>query len=189
MSPPVVPRFHHSVKIADESTLLDTAAGFVADGLDEGQPAIVIATPAHRDGILARLAARGVVCETATRAGDLTIFDASQTLKLFMVDDAPDPARFETLFGAVIEHARRDRPQTVVRVYGEGVDLLCERGLTSAAAKVERLCNHLALSFDISILCGYSPAHFETVPEFRDHVCALHSHVVAGTTAPIARGL
>ena len=78
-----------------------------ADGLGAGQPAIVIATAERRGEILTALYDRLIPCDREIQAGRLTLFDASATLQLFMDGSGPDPARFETTFGAVIEYTQR----------------------------------------------------------------------------------
>ncbi len=187
--PPVVPRYHHSVQIYDEPrAVADAAAAFIADGLGAGQPAIVIATAERRGEILTALYDRLIPCDREIQAGRLTLFDASATLQLFMDGSGPDPARFETTFGAVIEYTQRRHGAAPIRVFGEMVDVLCRRGMPDAALQVEALGNRLAVQYDVCIFCGYARARFDADASFMREVCALHSHVVlADGPVPVAK--
>ena len=55
MSNPVSASFLHKHAVqfyADDHSLFTTVATFLAEGLAAGQPAVVIATPAHRASII-----------------------------------------------------------------------------------------------------------------------------------------
>jgi hypothetical protein len=72
---------HHAVQFyGSDSSLFTTVAGFLGQGLVDGQPAIVIATPAHGAGILEHLRGRLIDVEQAQRAGELLVLDAHETL-------------------------------------------------------------------------------------------------------------
>src|SRR5919202_2864863 len=87
--------YPHSVKFYnDEQSLGRTVAEFLAPGLRERQPAIVIATPEHRRIITKELRARGVEVNQLERDGDLQLLDADEILARFMVGTDPDPVRF-----------------------------------------------------------------------------------------------
>src|SRR4051812_16740226 len=64
----------------DDAFLAETVAEFVRDGLAMGQPALVVATPAHRDAFAAQLAARGVDGDALVARGRLTFLDAADTI-------------------------------------------------------------------------------------------------------------
>jgi len=188
MSPPVIPRYHHSVQLYEESDAhVRTVGAFVAEGLAAGQPAIVVATARHREGIINDLYTRLINCDKAIQAGQLSMLDAAETLRLIMVDDAPDPGRFEKAFSAAIEHVQQRHGHVPIRVYGEMVDLVCARGLTTAALQLEMLGNKLSMQYDVGILCGYARGRFEESSAFLRDVCSLHSHVVESDSAPFAK--
>src|SRR5688500_12556570 len=76
---------HHAVQFyGNEEHLFTTVAGFISEGLIAGQPAIVIATPAHCVAILGELSRRLIDVEQAKRIGDLICMDAEETLGTFM---------------------------------------------------------------------------------------------------------
>src|SRR4029077_19094170 len=111
---------------------------FIGEGLLSGEAAFIVATPAHRELFVRRLAAMNIDVEAARTAGNLTLLDAEGTLARFMDGDRPDPELFSRSVGNVIESACTRGTQAVkVRAYGEMVDLLWRRGHESAAIALE----------------------------------------------------
>ena len=107
---------------------MQTVAGFLAGGLINGQPAVVIATPAHRTAVVEELSHRLIDVNAARRIGDLVFLDANEILAIFMRDDMPDPVAFRHTVGGVISQALAGRTTTPLRAYGEMVDVLWKRG-------------------------------------------------------------
>ena len=171
---------HHAVQFyGDDAELLATVVTFLREGLVEGQPAIVIATPDHRVAIAQALDTHGIEVASARRFGDLVMLDAEEALGAFMVDDAPVGSLFRRSIGGVIEQTLRGRERTPVRAYGEMVDLLWKQGKTEAAIRLEVLWNNLADSHVFSLLCGYAIGNFYKHNDKYQEICNLHSHVHA----------
>src|ERR1044071_9355957 len=111
--------YPHSVKFYDdEASLGRTVAEFLAPGLLERQPAIVIATSRNRKMIARELGTRGVNVPKLEQTGDLQMVDADETLARFMVGKEPDPSRFFSTVGELIDRACKDRLPCPVRAYG-----------------------------------------------------------------------
>ena len=186
--PPQIPTdeghvHHHAVQFyGTDQSLFTTVAGFLAEGLVTGQPAIIIATPVHRQAILEHLAKRCIDCERAVRHGDLIILDAEATLDLFMADNEPDPHLFEDNVGRLVEQAMNGRPRLVLRAYGEMVDVLWKQGRSEAAIKLEILWNKLAGKYNFALLCGYAMGSFYKQTKQLEDVIAQHTHVIAHDT-------
>jgi hypothetical protein len=171
---------HHAVQFyGNKDSLFTTVAGFLGEGLVAEQPTIVIATEAHRQAILARLRERFIDVELAQRCRDLVLIDAEEMLDQFMTDDMPDPGLFEDHVGGLIDRSLEGRPRTVVRAYGEMVDVLWQAGRPDAAIRLEMLWNKLARSRGFALLCGYSMGNFYKKAEQFQAVCDLHTHVMA----------
>jgi hypothetical protein len=81
--------------------------------------------------------------------------------------------------GGLIDRSLEGRPRTVVRAYGEMVDVLWQTGHPDAAIRLEMLWNKLALSRGFALLCGYSMGNFYKKAEQFQAVCDLHTHVMA----------
>jgi hypothetical protein len=172
---------YHAVQFyQDENSLAATAAGFLADGIALGQPALVVATASHAARIVAALKIRGLNADELRRTGEFNVFDARKMLSSFMVGSMPDPLLFKSNVGDAIERLCVDRKPCPIRAYGEMVDLLWQDGNSEGAIRLEILWNQLASAYEFSLLCGYAVGHFykESVrSRFRD-VCDQHSHVI-----------
>ena len=170
----------HAVKFYESrESLCRIVAEFLGEGLLTQQPALIIATPEHRAGILAELRLRHFDVEGTQATGDLLLLDADEMLATFMVDGMPDADRFFPSATRAIERVRRGRERCTTRAYGEMVDVLWKAGQDVAAIRLEMLWNKLAMTDDFALLCGYAMGNFykdASLAEIHRH----HSHVVAG---------
>jgi len=177
----------HAVRFyEDAQSLSRMVATFVAEGFIESLPAIIIATPEHRDAIIDKLNAMSFDLDDLERRGDLIVLDAGDTLAQFMVDGMPNAEKFETAMLLVIDRACRERQGCVIRAYGEMVDVLWKDGHEAAAVRLEMLWNQLANTRKFSLLCGYSMGSFYKDAAF-DAICHQHTHVLSvdGAAAPV----
>jgi DNA-binding NarL/FixJ family response regulator len=169
----------HEVQFYSADAILEQSfTRFITPALKAGHAAIVVATGSHRDGILRGLKADGVDVEAAIQQGVYVSLDAAETLSAFMVDDWPDPVRFFSAFGTVIERVSRAAAseRSRVAVCGEGVTLLWAAGKTGAAIRAEQLCNDLARKYDVDILCAYPHRfHIHEDEDAFGSVCREHS--------------
>jgi DcmR-like sensory protein len=178
---------HHAVQFyRDSDSLCRTVAEFIGEGIGSGQPALVVATEAHRDRILSHLSKAAIDVHLARKSGDLVILDAQEMLDLFMMNGMPDVGLFEGNVGRFIEQALTDRPRQTLYVYGEMVDVLWKDGAADAAIKLEILWNRLAARYPFSLLCGYAMGEFFKHADRLDDVCAQHT-VVMPAHAPTRR--
>jgi hypothetical protein len=169
---------HHAVQFyGSEESLFTTVAGFLGEGLVSLQPAVVIATPPHRLAIEEHLCGRLIDCVQARRNGDLVMLDAEELLGQFMIGDEPNAELFEQNVGIVVKQMLDGRGRTVVRAYGEMVDVLWKRGRSEAAIKVEILWNKLADKYSFALLCGYAMGNFYKQAKQLEDICSLHTHV------------
>jgi hypothetical protein len=177
---------HHAVQFyGHEESLFTTVAAFLSQGLVDGQPAIVIATESHASRIREHLRGRLIDVEQAERLGDLVVVDARQMLALFMVDDMPDAHAFERSVGALVGDLLKGRPKrTLVRAYGEMVDVLWKDGREEAAVRLEILWNRLVTRYESALLCGYSMGHFYKQTDLFEEICRQHTHVVPPDVGP-----
>jgi hypothetical protein len=174
-------KHYHAVQFyKDETSLAETVARFLADGLSTGQPGLVIATPSHARTIKRELSTRGLDVDALRTSGELKFFDAQKMLASFMVGGLPDPVLFRSKVGHVIEKLCALRLPCPIRAYGEMVDLLWQEGNANGAIKLEMLWNQLASTYDFALLCGYAFGHFykETRDPRYDDIVAQHSQVL-----------
>jgi hypothetical protein len=179
----------HAVRFyEDEESLYRIVADFVGDGLAAGQPAIIIATPVHREEISRGLQAMSFDVDRLRANGELMMLDAEQTLSTFMKDGFPDPVAFRRSVGGVLDGAAAGRTKGTVRAYGEMVDCLWKNEAAAAAIRLEVLWNELANTCDFSLLCGYSMGNFYKHGAYED-ICCQHTHVMSGAGKPTRIGV
>jgi len=170
---------HHAVQFyGNDASLFATVGGFLSEGLVGGHPSIVIATRDHMTAIADQLAARLIDVEAAKASGDLVFLDAEETLSAFMVDGMPNPGKFRHHVGGIIGDTLGGRKATIVRAYGEMVDVLWKQGQEDAAIRLEILWNKLATTYGFALLCGYSMGNFYKQAERFQEVCSQHTHVL-----------
>ena len=173
---------HHEVGFySDDAGLLDGFTQFIGAALKSGSAVIVIATESHRDGILLGLQAHGLDIGAAIEQGRYISLDAAETLSTFMVNDQPDPVRFQKAVSdtimAAAKAAKGKRPRVVA--CGECAPLLWARGNAEAAIRVEHLWDEIAKIYDLDTLCGYPVGSLQAEPDSHifQRICAEHSAV------------
>jgi hypothetical protein len=173
---------YHAVQFyKDEGSLASTVARFLVEGVNGGEPGIIIATPGHTAGILRELKALGMDTHELRRTGELQLFDARKMLSTFMVNGLPDPLMFRSNVGDLMERLCANRRPCPIRAYGEMVDVLWQEGNEKGAIRLEILWNQLASTYDFALLCGYAVGHFykETRDSRFDEVREQHTHIVS----------
>ena len=173
---------HHVVGFySDDRCFLDDMGGSIGAALNAGNAVIVVATQAHRNGLLSRLRAQGIDVDVIMKQGIYIAVDADSAVADLMVDGTLDSIRYLKVFGEIILTAA----QTVkgdparVKVYGEGVRLLWAQGNAAAAIQAEKLCNQLVDFYNVDIWCGYS-LEGDNGPmdgQVFEQICAEHSEV------------
>jgi len=174
------PHRHEVQFYSDDAVFLDTFARFIAVALKAGDAAIVVATESHREGLVLRLKTLGVDVDAAAQQGTYIQLDAADTLSTFTVNDMPDAARFFASFSNSIQSASKAAKARHPRVAicGEGVALLWAEGKREAAIRIEQLCNDLAKTHKVDILCAYPfSLHVQEDEDAFRSICGEHSAV------------
>jgi signal transduction histidine kinase len=172
---------NHAVQFYEGDAFLAASAGaYLVEGLINGDPAIVIATPSHKRAIMSDLRRRGIDWRKAARDNRLVVLDARETLATIMSGGSPDANRFDLVVGGQVRKAGEREGAGRVRAYGEMVDLLWKEGNNNGAILLERLWNDLISRYELSLLCAYAMDGFESAAHqqgFRA-VCDAHTHVL-----------
>ncbi len=169
-----VAREHAAIFYDSDSELIDALAELVVGGLGAGERVLALATASHRTVLTERLTARGLDVAGCERDGSLVLLDAATTLGSFLGTDAVDHDLFRLHVGRRIADAVADG--TRLRVFGEMVTLLWDRGLVAAALELESHWNVLVDELDFSLLCAYPTTSLEGAPLADVHrVCSLHA--------------
>ena len=161
-----------------EAFLVDTVRDFFVPALQDGDAAIVIATPEHRADFESALDEAGIDVDAAVREGRYVALDARDVLARFMVDGAPDPSRFAQTIDAVMDRAGAG--ERTLRAYGEMVALLWDDGDVASALALEDLWNDLADVRAFELLCAYPMRAFEDTDSAAafQRVCEQHTSVI-----------
>ena len=171
----------------DDRFLAEVVAGYLADGLEQGETALVVATPEHRAAFAASLAAGGADLDLLRAAGRYLELDAATTLaSLRGADGGIDRATFTAEIGGLLRRLTADGHR--LRVYGEMVSLLWAEGELDLALFLEDRWNHLLDRLALPLLCGYPMAGFdtpETTARFHD-VCARHRAITTDSYRRLA---
>ena len=179
MTSPATAPHDHAVSFYDLDTeVVAEVAGYVAEGLAQGERVVVIATAGHRDAIDEVLLQHGIDTVGARMLGRYLTLDAAETLARFMVAGSPDPVGFEAVIGQVIDAAGNGG--CGVRAFGEMVALLWNEGNVAAALRLEALWNDLEGDRKFLLLCAYAhDAVQRATLEDVHQVCSLHTQVAA----------
>ena len=176
-----ITRSHEVEFYSDDAAFVVGFTRFIEAALESGNAVIVVATKSHREGLLHKLREKGVDIVAAVEQGRYVSLDVADILSTFMVNDLPDPARFLKIAGDLVVGAAKassgDRHR--VAVCGECAPTLWEQGKANAAVEVEHLCDEIAKSSNVDILCGYVLNSFQRDQErhIYERICAEHSAV------------
>ena len=175
----------HAVQIyEDEPIFIEMLTSFVAEGLGSGDSAVMVATPAHRAAVLARLAALEHGFDRDAVGGRLVDLDAGETLQAFMRDGWPDESLFRGSILGLLGRARFASRTGKVRVFGEMVALLWAQGHAGATVRLEHLWHRLCEEEQFPLFCAYPKAGFTgDAAEAIQEVCRAHDRVVGPGTA------
>jgi hypothetical protein len=177
---------YHAVRFYENDRALSRiVAAFLHEGFEAGNPGIVVAMPAQRGAIVRELSVRSLDVAQLVRSDDLVLLDATDTLSAFMANGKPNAEKFKEAMCDVITRACRGRGDCTIRIYGQMVDVLWQKGKHDAAIRLEILWNQLANTHSFSLLCGYAMGHFYKDANFA-HICGLHTHVVSADGCSVA---
>lgn len=153
----------------DRAVLAQSVASFVSAGLKRGDRVVVVAVPEHAAMILARLAEGGWSADAFAASSQLQLLDAEATLARFMHEGLPRWADFHRTMTPLA--SRPGMTVNGVRLYGDMVNVLWQRGNPQGAIRLEECWNDLAREHDLTLLCGYvmddfgPDSHHEALPD------------------------
>lgn len=166
----------------DETLFLNELSRYIGTALVAGEPAIVIATKAHRDQLATRLRERGLDLSRAAKHGRYSAVDAAELQSKIMVNGRPDAARFNAVVGSMIAGmaSAEGNPLPRVAIFGEMVALLWAEGKGEAALQLEQLWKELGRAYSFSLRCAYPTSAFLRLDDGEAFlkICDAHSGVI-----------
>ena len=180
----------HAVQFYDNEPFVHHAiAEYFTQGAHPGDPLILVSRP-HTFKAVAEHLTSGRYGPAIDAADRILFIDAEAALTQIMEGETLDPARAERLFKDVLSQACPSHAHGTVRLYGEIVDMLCQRGRHATALQFEGLASVLLdLKPQLSILCGYATERFkdDTNAAQLRAVCQKHTHVIPAESFTDAR--
>jgi hypothetical protein len=171
--------YPHAVQFyLSENFLLGILSDFIVGALKGGDGVVIIATKAHREGLVKRLRRRGIEAGDLRRKGKYVELDALETMAEFMVRGMPEFERFSEVIGRAITGAKdaSEAADPRVMVFGELVALLLARRRVKFALMVEQFWGRLVNAGSFSLLCAYPIQEFEAAGTENSflRICAQH---------------
>jgi hypothetical protein len=180
----------HVVQFFDsDESRAECVAAFLADGIANNEPVIIVAQPKNWTLTLAQLEDRRVPVQRAIDEGMVVVKNADETLRRICRNGVPDATAFEHVVGKAVGNLALRGGR--VRAYGEMVDMLAQNGELQDAIKLETLWNRLGERTPFFLLCGYGAAHFVSTATHRAlrDICSAHSSVHRHSQDPLATWL
>jgi DcmR-like sensory protein len=160
---------------------LEGFTSFITSGLSAGNAVVVLATEAHRLGLIQRLQTQGFDLDAIIKCKSYISIDAQEALASFMVDDQPDAKQFENTVSNLVKTGSKAPNGATRRVCacGECAPLLRTQGNSDAALRVEELWDVASHQYGLMTLCGYLSGNLQGQKDQRifQKICSLHSIV------------
>lgn len=163
-----------------------SAAAFLLDDALPGTTLLIVAKSAHWRAIADELEWRGYPLESRMLDGRLQVLDSTSTLLRLLTDGAPDTARFDSVIGSFVSELASESPDGL-RIFGDMVDVLADRGNLRDACILEDCWNRLAQSVRFALFCGYSSMNLAgpgTV-NMRRAICRSHTRMATDALDPL----
>ena len=177
----------HVGQLFDEPASLGrSAAAFLLDDATPDTILLVVAKPAHWRVIAGELEGRGYPLESRMLDGRLQVLDSSQLLLRLLTDGAPDLARFDSVVGSLVSELA-SASAGGLRIFGDMVDVLADRGNLRDACIFEECWNRPAQRVPFSLFCGYSSMNLAgpgTV-NMRRAICHSHTRMATDERDPL----
>ena len=174
----------HLVQIYEsEKVFIKTLEGFVGDGFLRGEAVIVIGSDPHLAILEDRLIDQGFDLDILRAADQFITMKIEEATHAFMVNDWPDETLFFKFVSTLMERAMKNSSK--VRVFGEIVADLWEKGMIGATVHLETLWHRLQDQENFCLFCAYPKSGFtQDVNESIRQICNTHSKVIDGNSRP-----
>ena len=172
----------HIVQLYQDQDFLGRAVcRFGVAALANEESFVLLSTLPHWKAWRPRFEAQGVDVKAARQRGQMTVLDAEELLTRFMRDGMPDPPIFLELVAGVVRDARAGGRYRTVRLWGELVNVLWERGNVAASMKLEELYDqYVGKKLGVATVCAFLMDNFN--PDIHARMLPMlgttHSHLI-----------
>ena len=171
----------HTVQFhMNDRYFLDEVSRFVGSALRSGEPVVLIAGEATRDGLAHRLHAQKLDLGRLASRGQFVTHDSATALLRVMHGGHPDRDVMKEMIDGLerTRLASAHRPDCRLTIVGDLNVSLCRNGDIEAAIEVEGIWDELSSGLPFFTVCSYPVDCFERVgAEWFGRVCAAHSAV------------
>lgn len=170
---------NHTVQICpNEDSQVDLVTRYIKDGLLNGEAVIVIAKPALRKILKAKMDALNFDGQILQDQDQIKFFDAEFLLSNLKSDGSLEVEAFREFVSIPIYHAQLNYSK--VRAFSEMVDILWKQNQHDMAIQLEDFWNELSPTEEISLLSTYSLDKLDpnTYDEALERICKCHSYLV-----------
>lgn len=140
---------------ADELSLLHHLGRYIGDGLEAGEPVVVLTDSRRRERLLSELHRLDTEPDIGKEDGRLVLLDSESILKKLDHAGRIDAERFHAIVGRTMREVVSRSRSRRVRVYGDLVGFLWQQGRYASAVELERNWNALQAQIPFDLFCGY----------------------------------
>jgi DNA-binding NarL/FixJ family response regulator len=171
----------HTVQLhMNDRFFLDELSRFVGSKLRSGEPVVLVAGEATREGLEHRLHAQELDLGRLASHGQFAAHDSAKAMSRVMHGGHPD----RDSLAEIVDDLERTRvasgngPGCRLTIVGDMSASLCRNGDGEAASEVERIWDDLTSALPFFTVCSYPVDSFEVGgAELFGRVCAAHSAV------------
>lgn len=169
----------HIVQVCQNKALqVEVVTRYIKEGLLNGEAVIIIAKPALRKAVIAKMDALDLDVHFFKSQGQIKFFDAELLLSGFLIDGVLEEQAFQEFIGLPIQAAQLKFGK--VRAFGEMMNVLWKKGQYDTAMQLEDFWNDLSKKLEFSLLCSYSLDNLDpnAYDDSLELICKCHKHLV-----------
>lgn len=177
----MAPHEHIAQFYESDDILLENLASFVISGLNRGESVVVVVTADHLTALNRILTEADADIEGAAADDRYITIDVESVIASLIVKGLPDEQRFSDFSDLLLRRAGANFRR--VRIFGETVAVLWERGQTAAVVHLEQMWQQFCSANWFSLYCAYPKAGFiEKHREPLAEICLAHTRVLSAPT-------
>lgn len=167
----------------NEKVFLDTLEGYVGCALLSNENVIVFATEHHLESLRARLIVQNFNIDELTLNRKYVPVEANLALSEFMSADLPDESLFNEYISQIVSRSAENGGH--VRIFGEMVAELWQRGSYEATARLQQLWANIQSLKNFSLFCAFPQHCVQSLPkENLKKLCLLPTTIIDGRAKP-----